>query len=119
MRFGFASVIANVIAYVITHAVVYVIAYVIAYCITYVITYVIINFITYLITCGNAYVITYPYSRTVNFEMRLKMQLRSHQPPIPKKTQAPASSYKYIGRWMGKTEGSPTGLGENFGRLDG
>ena len=69
-----------------------------------------------LIACGNAYVITYPYARTVNFEMCVEMQLRSHQSPIPKNSQASAWSYKYIGRWMGKTEGSPTGLCENFGR---
>ena len=119
MRFGFASVVANVIAYVMSYVIVYVIAYVIAYCITYAITYVIIYFITYLITCGNAYAITYPYARTVHFEMCLEMQLRSHQPPIPKKSQASALSYKYIGHWMGKTEGPPTGLEENFGRLDG
>ena len=37
------------------------------------------------------------------------------QPPY----QASAWSYGYIGRCMCKTEGLPTGLGENFGRLDG
>ena len=36
------------------------------------------------------------------------------QPPY----QASAWSYKYNGRWMGKTEHSPTGLRKNFGRLD-
>ena len=84
----------------------FVIAYVIAYDITYVITYV----IAYVIT----YVITYPYAWTVNFEMRLEMQLRTYQPPIPNTSQASAWCYKYIGRWMCKTEGSPTGLGKNF-----
>ena len=38
---------------------------------------------------------------------------------IPKTSQASAWCYRYIGRWMCKTEGSPTGLGENFGRLNG
>ena len=89
----------------------FVIAYVIAYDITYVITYV----IAYVIT----YVITYPYAWTVNFEMRLEMQLRTYQPPIPNSSQASAWCYTYIGCWMGKTEGSPTGLGKNFGRLNG
>ena len=64
-------------------------------------------------------IITYPYAWTVNFEMCLEMQLRTYQPPIPKTSQASAWCYKYIGRWMCKTEGDPTGLGENFGRLDG
>ena len=62
---------------------------------------------------------TYPYAWTVNFEMCLEMQLRTYQPPIPKTSQASAWCYRYIGRWMCKTEGSPTGLGENFGRLNG
>ena len=45
-------------------------------------------------------------------------QLGTYQPPIPKTSQASAWSYMYIGRWMCKTEGSPTGLGKNFGRLN-
>ena len=75
-------------------------------CITRVITYLITYGIAYVIT----YVITYPYAWTVNFEMRLEMQLRTYQPPIPNTSQASAWCYKYIGRWMCKTEGSPTGL---------
>ena len=39
--------------------------------------------------------------------------------PIQKTSQASAWSSKYDGRWMRKTEGSPTGLGKNFGRLNG
>ena len=46
-------------------------------------------------------------------------QLGTYQPPIPNSSQASAWSYMYIGRWMRKTEGSPTGLGKNFGRLNG
>ena len=41
-----------------------------------------------------------------------------YQPPIPKTSQAAASRHRYIGHWMGNTEGSPTGLGMNFGRLN-
>ena len=72
---------------------------------------------TYLITYDFAYVIAYPYAWTLNFEMCLQMQLRSYQPPIPNASQASASSQKYDGRWMCKTEASPTGLGKNFGSL--
>ena len=86
--------------------------------ITYVVTCVIAYLFTYLITYGTAYVITYPYAWTVNFEMCLEMQLRTYQPPIPKTSQASAWCYRYIGRWMGKTEGSPTELRKNFGRLN-
>ena len=88
------------------------------YCTRYYIRYcILINkyVITYIITC----VITYPYAWTVNFEMRLEVQLRTYQPQIPKTSQASAWCYKYIGRWMCKTEGSPTGLGNNFERLNG
>ena len=77
---------------------------------TYVITYVIAHIVTY--------VITYPYAWTVNFDMRFEMQLRTYQPPIPNTSQTSAWSYKYNGRWMGKTESSPTGLRKNFGRLN-
>ena len=70
----------------------YVIAYFFACDVTYVIAYV----ITYVITCVIAYVITYPYAWTVYFEMRLDMQLRTYQPPIPNTSQASAWSYKYI-----------------------
>ena len=107
---------------VVTYVITCVIAYVITYCITYAITHVITYLITYLITYGTAYVIAYPYAGyawTENFEMRLEMQFRSYQPPIPTTSQASAWSYKYIGRWMGKTEGSSAWLGENFGRLNG
>ena len=73
---------------------------------------------TYLITYDFAYLIAYPYAWTLNSKMCLQMQLRSYQPPIPETSQASAWSYKSIGRWIGKTEGSPTGLGDNFGRLN-
>ena len=46
-------------------------------------------------------------------------QLGTYQPPIPNSSQASAWSYMYIGRWIRKTEGSPTGFGWNFGRLNG
>ena len=46
-------------------------------------------------------------------------QLRTYQPPIPNSSQASAWSYMYIGRWIRKTEGSPTAFGWNFGRLNG
>ena len=88
----------------------YIITYISAYVPTYIITYV----IAYAIT----YVITYPYAWTVNFDMRFEMQLRTYQPPIPNTSQTSAWSYKYNGRWMGKTESSPTGLRKNFGRLN-
>ena len=89
--------------------------YVIAYVITYVIKYVITYGTAYVIT----YVITYPFAWTVNFEMRLEVQLRKYQPPISKTSQASAWCYRYIGRWMCKTKGSPNGLGKYFGRLNG
>ena len=90
-------------------------SYTIAYAITYVITYVITYGTAYVIK----YVITYPYAWNVNFEKRLEIQLRRYQPPIPTTSQASVWCYKYIGRCMCNTEGSPTGLRENFGRLDG
>ena len=46
----------------------------------------------------------------------LDAQLGTYQPPIPKTYQASAWSYLYIGRWMCKTECSPTGLGKKFVR---
>ena len=64
-------------------------------------------------------IITYPYAWTVNFNICLDAQLGTHQPQIPKTTQASAWSYKYNGRWMGKTGSSPTGIRKNFGRLNG
>ena len=88
----------------------YVITYINAYVTTYIITYIVV---AYIVT----YVITYPYAWTVNFEMRFEMQLRTYQPPIPNTSQTSAWSYKYNGRWMGKTESSPTGLRKKIGRL--
>ena len=95
------------IAYDITYAITYATAYVIAYIIAYVTTYVV------------TYVIIYPYAWTLNFEMCFKMQLKTYQPPIANASQASAWSQRYDGRWMCKTEGSPTGLRKNFGRLNG
>ena len=46
-------------------------------------------------------------------------QLGTHQPPIANTSHASAWSYMYIGRRVRKTEGSPTGLGQDFGRLNG
>ena len=66
--------------------------------------------------CTVTYLITYLYGWTVNFEiwnLRFKhrgtkngMLLTTHQPPIAKASQTWARSYKYIGDWVGKTEGS-------------
>ena len=111
---GHKSLSTIVITYIITNAITYHIAYDITYVITCNITYVITYAIAYIVT----YVITYPYAWTVNFEIRLEMQLRTYQPPIPNTSQTSAWSYKYNGRWMGKTESSPTGLRKNFGRLN-
>ena len=47
---------------------------------------------------------------TVNFEICFDVQLTKRQPPIPKASQAAAWSHRYIGYWMGKTEGSPIGF---------
>ena len=105
----------TVIAYDVTYVNTCVIACAITYAIAYVIAYVVAYVTAYVITC----VIAYPYARTVNFETRLEVQLRTYQPPIPKASRASAWCHKYIGRWMRKTEISPTGLGENFGRLNG
>ena len=66
---------------------------------------------------------------TVNFEIRLEVQLRTYQPPIPKPSQASAWSYRYSGRWMCKPKvplvdynrisaSSPIRLGRDFGRLN-
>ena len=41
------------------------------------------------------------------------------QPPIPNSSRASGRCYKYIGRWIGKAEGSPSGFRKNFGRLNG
>ena len=77
--------------------------------------------------CTITYLIAYPYAWTVNFEiwnLRFKhrgtkygMLLTTHQPPITKASQTSAWSYKYIGDWMGKTEGSPIGFVAIFRRL--
>ena len=53
------------------------------------------------------------------FQKLFHAQLGTYQPPIPNSAQASAWSHMYIGRWMRKTEGFPTGLGKNFGRLNG
>ena len=70
--------------------------------------------------CTVTYLITYPYGWTVNFEiwnLRFKhrgtkygMLLTTHQPPIAKASQTSAWSHRYIGNWVGKTEGSPIGF---------
>ena len=60
--------------------------------------------------CTITYLIAYPYAWTVNFEICLDAQLRTYQPPIPKPSQASAWPYMYIGHWVCKTEGSPTGF---------
>ena len=60
----------------------------------------------------------YPYAWTVNFETCIDVQLTTHQPPIPKTSQAAAWSHRYIGYWMDKTEGSLIGFMANFWRLN-
>ena len=50
------------------------------------------------------------------FEICFDVQLTKRQPPIPKASQAAAWSHRYIGYWIGKTEGSPIGLWRKFGR---
>ena len=49
----------------------------------------------------------------------LDAQLGTYQPPIPKTYPASAWSYMYIGRWMCKTECSPTGLVKKIVSLNG
>ena len=56
------------------------------------------------------YLIAYPYAWTVNFEICIDDQLRTHQPPIPITSQAAAWSHRYIGYWMNQTEDSPIGF---------
>ena len=47
-------------------------------------------------------------------------QFQKNVKPLPQTpSQASAWSCMYVGRRMRKTEGSPTGLGHNFGRLNG
>ena len=48
--------------------------------------------------------ISYPYGGTINFQIRLDMQLTTHQPPMPNSSQPSAWSHRYIGRGSGKTE---------------
>ena len=67
--------------------------------------------------CTITYLITYPYARTVNFEICIDVQLTTHQPLIAKASQAAAWSYRYNGNWVGKTEGSPSGFIQLFWRL--
>ena len=55
-------------------------------------------------------IIAYPYAWTVNLKIWSYAQLRTYQPPIPKPSQASAWPYMYIGHWVCKTEGSPTGF---------
>ena len=59
-------------------------------------------------------IIAYPYAWTVNFETCIDLRLTTHQPPIPKTSQAAAWSHKYIGYWNGETEGSPIGFATIF-----
>ena len=47
--------------------------------------------------CTITYLIMYPCARTVNFEIRIDVQLTTHQPAIAKASQAAAWSYKYNG----------------------
>ena len=47
--------------------------------------------------CTITYLITYPYARTVNFEICIDVQLTTHQPLIAKASQAAAWSYRYNG----------------------
>ena len=68
--------------------------------------------------CTVTYPIAYPYAWTVNFETCIDVQLTTHQPPIPKTSQAAAWSHRYIGYWMDKTEGSLIGFIANFWRLN-
>ena len=67
--------------------------------------------------CTITYLIAYPYAWTVNFEICIDVQLTTPQPPISKTSQAAAWSHRYIGYWMGKTEGSPIGFIAIFWRL--
>ena len=60
--------------------------------------------------CTITYLIAYPYAWTVNFEICIDVQLTTPQPPISKTSQAAAWSQRYIGCWVGKTEGSPIGF---------
>ena len=60
--------------------------------------------------------ISYPYGGTINSEICMEMQLKTHQPPIAKASQAAAWSYKYSGD-VGKAEGSPIGFVAIFRRL--
>ena len=64
--------------------------------------------------CTITYQIAYPYAWTVNFETCIDLRLTTHQPPIPKTSQAAAWSHKYIGYWNGETEGSPIGFATIF-----
>ena len=60
------------------------------------------------------YQISYPYGGTINFQTCIEMQLRNHQPPIRRTSQAAAWTDRYIGYWGNETEGSPIGLRKNF-----
>ena len=60
------------------------------------------------------YLFKYPYAWTVNFEICIDVQLRTYQPPISKASLTSAWCYKYIGRWIKKSEGSAIGFGRNF-----
>ena len=68
--------------------------------------------------CTITYLIAYTYAWTVNFEICIDVQLTTHQPQIPKTSQAAAWSHTYIGYWMDKTEGSLVGFIANFWRLN-
>ena len=50
-----------------------------------------------LIWCDLSYFISYPYAWTVNFEIRIEVQLRTHQPPSPNSSQTSAWCYMFIG----------------------
>ena len=81
---------------------------------TWIVAYFIPYFMTYIYI---PYCI--PLCLNRKFQNPFNAQLGTYQPPIPNSSQASALSYKYIGRLMRKIEGSPIGLGKNFGRLNG
>ena len=61
-----------------------------------VIVYLNTHLVAYLITHAIAYMC--PDAWTVNFEIRVEMEVGMCQPPIPNSSQASARSYRYIGR---------------------
>ena len=131
IAYGSAYAITYVIAYMITYVITYVIAkrYYILYCIRYYIR----HYICYCIRCHIRYQICYYVWYCIRYYIRYYVPLcldckfrdvsRGAAQNVPKFNSENCPSFSLvlliIKLWVGETEGSPTGLDKDFGRLNG